>query len=461
MIKEQLSTALIWLLPCMPIAAQTTETSSESATTPNILRNGIFNHIDFAVTGGTSGFGFEFATPVTEWTRLRAGGVFRPLKHETAKFGIEVAENLDPSMNSQRFNKLADMMQTFNGYRPKSVVEMEGDLSMNNFKFLVDVFPFKNNRHWYVTVGFYYGNGTLIEAKNKAESMNTLTAIATYNNMYKRVLENKSPIDMSSMGINLDELEISQIQEYKNKLRKWGSRHNDEKGNAIIETEVVKYEYDHAISGQHYDDGEIILKKGTFAEHGISIPIGRYAHDVIAQEDIYYDYTEKLYQELNTGDINPYHQNLSIDINADEYHYQKDANGRYIKKGEIRYKKGEVIHREGEEFRMIPDADNIVKATARASKFKPYIGIGYETSINKDKRFNVGVDAGIMFWGNHPSVDVHTPIGINADGETIYMTYDISRDITNLKGNVKDYVNAVKQFPVFPEISARISYRLW
>ncbi len=148
-------------------------------------------------------------------------------------------------------------------------------------------------------------------------------------------------------------------------------------------------------------------------------------------------------------------------MNADEYHYQKDDNGRYIKKGEIRYKKGEVIHHEGDEFRMIPDADNIVKATARASKFKPYIGIGYETSINKDKRFHVGIDAGIMFWGNHPSVDVRTPIGINADGETIYMTYDISRDITNLKGNVKDYVDAVKQFPVFPEISARISYRLW
>lgn len=461
MTKKIITTALIGFGVCTLATAQSNNASSENTAASRVLRNGIFNHIDFAVTAGTSGFGFEFATPVTDWVRLRAGGVFRPLEHHTATFGMEVAEGLSTEMNNSRFNKLANMMETFTGYTPKSRVEMEGDLSMNNFKFLVDVFPFKNNRHWHVTVGFYYGNGTLIEAKNTAESMNTLTAIATYNNMYKRVLENKSPMDLSSMGIDLDGLEITQIQEYKEKLRKWGSLNNDEKGNAIIETEVIRYEYDHAIDGTHYTDGEIILQKGSFAEYGISIPIGTYAQDVIAQEDVYYDYTEKLYQELNAENINPYHQNLSIDVNADEYHYQKDANGRYIKKGSIRYKKGEVIHQQGDEFRMIPDADNIVKATAKASKFKPYIGIGYETAINKDKRFHVGIDAGIMFWGNHPSVDVRTPIGVNADGETIYMTYDLTRDITNLKGNVKNYVDDIKQFPIFPEISARFSYRLW
>ena len=148
-------------------------------------------------------------------------------------------------------------------------------------------------------------------------------------------------------------------------------------------------------------------------------------------------------------------------MEADEYHYQKDANGRYIKKGEIRYRKGEVMHKAGETFRMIPDENNTVSVSANAAKFKPYIGIGYEFSINNDKRFNVGVDAGIMFWGNHPSVDVSTPIGVNAQGETIYMTYDMTRDLTDLPGSVDHYVSSVKQFPVFPELSFRLSYRLW
>ncbi|MDO4931845.1 MAG: hypothetical protein Q4E63_04225 [Prevotellaceae bacterium] len=457
---KRIALALMALSACTVTMAQTDHAKPADTVKPKILQNGVFNHIDFAVTAGISGFGFEFASPVTDWVRVRTGGVFRPLEHHTAVFGMEVAEGLNTATNSSRFNKLANMMETFTGYKPKSHVKMEGDLGMNNFKFLIDVFPFKNNRHWHFTAGFYYGNGTLIEAKNTAESMNTLTAVATYNTMYRRVLENKSPLDLSSLGVNLDELEIEQIQEYKEKLRKWGSRENDSKGNAIITEEVVTYEYDHAISGER-GTGTVTLKRGSFSEYGISIPIGKYAHDVIAQEDVYYDYSEKLYQELNAENINPYHTNLSIDTEADEYHYQKDANGRYIKKGSIRYRKGEVIRKAGEEFRMVPDADNIVKASARASKFKPYIGIGYEMGINNDRRFNVGVDAGIMFWGNHPSVDVHTPIGVNADGETIYMTYDLSRDINGLKGSVEDYVNSIKQFPIFPEISLRLSYRLW
>lgn len=426
-----------------------------------LFRNGIFNHIDFAVSGGTSGIGFEFAAPVTDMFRVRAGGVFMPILHYDASFGMEVAEGLSDGANNDRFDKLSSMMETFTGYKPQKQVQMAGSLSMNNFKFLVDIFPFKNNKHWHATVGFYYGNSTLIDAKNTAESMNTLTAVATYNTMYRRTLANKSPLDLSPMGIDLDNSQIVQVQEYKDKLRRWGLIEGTE-DNIIIE-----YEYD-LYEGGHHTDGKIELPTGQFSEYGISIPAGKYAHDVIAQEDIYYDYTEKLYRELKEGDMNPLHQNIShlhqnvpIDFNADEYHYQKDANGRYIKEGEIRYKKGEVMHRAGETFRMVPDENNTVSVSANAAKFKPYIGIGYEFSINKDRRFNVGVDAGVMFWGNHPSVDVQTPIGVNAQGETIYMTYDLTRDVTGLPSSIDNYVSSVKRLPVFPELSLRLSYRLW
>ena len=419
-----------------------------------LFRNGIFNHIDFAVSGGTSGIGFEFAAPVTDMFRVRVGGVFMPQIHYDATFGMEVAEGLSDKDNNDRFDKLSSMMETFTGYKPQKQVQMAGSLTMNNFKFLVDIFPFKNNKHWHATVGFYYGNSTLIDAKNTAESMNTLTAVATYNTMYRRTLANKSPLDLSSMGIDLDNSEITQVQEYKDKLRKWGMK-------GKTEEYTVRYEYDNLLDGQHYTDGEIVLETGQFSEYGISIPVGKYTHDVIAQEDIYYDHTEKLYRELNEGNMNPLHENVSIDINADEYHYQKDANGRYIKEGEIRYKKGEVMHRAGETFRMVPDENNTVSVSANAAKFKPYIGIGYEFSINKDRRFNVGVDAGVMFWGNHPSVDVQTPIGVNAQGETIYMTYDLTRDVTGLPSSIDNYVSSVKRFPVFPELSLRLSYRLW
>ena len=119
------------------------------------------------------------------------------------------------------------------------------------------------------------------------------------------------------------------------------------------------------------------------------------------------------------------------------------------------------MHREGETFRMVHDENNTVSVSANAAKFKPYIGIGYEFPINKDRRFNVGVDAGVMFWGNHPSVDVQTPVGVNAQGETIYMTYDLTRDVTGLPNSIDNYVSSVKRLPVFPEFSLRLSYRLW
>ena len=104
---------------------------------------------------------------------------------------------------------------------------------------------------------------------------------------------------------------------------------------------------------------------------------------------------------------------------------------------------------------------NTISATARVKKFKPYIGAGYTTAITKDKRTNVSIDAGVMFWGGKPSVDISTPVGVDADGNTIYCTVDLANDMTNLPAKVEKYVNSVKKYTVFPEISLRISQRLW
>lgn len=440
--------------------AQTTPTAIES----EINRDGWFNHLDFAVTAGTLGFGFDVSSPMTKWARLRVGAEFRPLKHYNPTFGMEVAENLSKQISSDRFDKLATMMSEFTGYKPANKIKMEGDLGINQFKFLVDIFPFKNNRHWHFTAGFYYGSSnTLIEAKNTAESMNTLTAVTIYNTMYRRALANKNPISTSSLdasGIKMDS--------YIDKLRRWGSNSNDANGNATITSKKVDYSYEYEDNGHIYTaSSSFEVKQGSFSDYGISIPLGKYKHDVIATEDIYYDYSEKLYVEGPTSaDVSEF-MNMRdangnpIDVSSDEYHYQKDANGRYIKEGSIRYKKGEVIHKEGDDFRMVPDEENIVKATAKARKFKPYIGFGYETTLSKDDRLSIAVDAGIMFWGGHPSIDVRTPVGVNAEGETIYMTYDLSRDITGMPSSVNSYVNTIKKYSVLPQANLRIAYRIF
>lgn len=427
-----------------------------SAQKHDLTKNGLFNHIDIGLTGGTCGFGFDISAPVTEWARVRAGAEFRPEKEYQANFGLEVARGLPLDINSERFTKLSKMMSGFTGYWPQAIVYMEGDLGMNNARFLVDIYPFKNNRHWYATVGFYYGTSTLIEAKNTPESMNTLTAVAIYNNMYKKALGKQNPIDFAAFGIQ----NPPEMTAYIEKLRNWGSMLNDENDKPILTEEKVQYEYDiNGPFGPEHHKGEATLKSGKFSEYGISIPIGKFAHDIIAPEDIYYDYSEKLVQEL--PEMSASMQNLSINPNDDRYHYAKDSNGRYIKKGEIRYKKGEVMHKKGDDFYIVPDAENILRATAVANKFKPYIGIGYETHIFHDKRAKVGVDAGIMLWGGHPTVDVRTPSGVDAQGQKVYTTYDLTRDIYGMHQSLEDYCRAVKRYPVVPQISARFSYRLW
>jgi hypothetical protein len=97
---------------------------------------------------------------------------------------------------------------------------------------------------------------------------------------------------------------------------------------------------------------------------------------------------------------------------------------------------------------MLPGEDNLVKATVKVNKFKPYLGFGYGGPITKDKRTSISFDAGILFWGGTPSIITH-------DGT------DLINDIENLNGKVKDYVNTIKGFKVYPEISIRITQRLF
>lgn len=423
-------------------------------------KDGWFNNLELGITGGTSGIGFDLGTPMTEWTRLRVGGVFRPLKNYRAKFGMEVSEGLSKELSASRFQELSDKVHQMTGIRPYDHVWMEGDLSMNNFKMLVDVFPFKNNKHWHFTVGFYYGNHQLIEAKNSAESMNTLITIGMFNNMYKRALANRNPVDISDIPVTMDS--------YIRMLRKWGSTSNDANGNPKIKTEKYTYNYEYEDYGSMVPaTGQFEVQRGSFSENALTLPIGYYAHDVVAQEDVYYNYSEKLYKEGPSAEDIAGQFNITdmdgnpMDPSSDEFHYVKDANGRYIKEGNIRYKKGEVMHQEGETFRMVADEENIVKAQAKVNKFKPYVGVGYEMALPKDSRIHVAVDAGVMFWGGHPSVDIRTPIGVNANGETIYMSYDLSRDVQDLRGSLRSYVKSVKKYPVFPEVSLRVSYKIF
>ena len=150
----------------------------------------IFQHLDVSVIVGTAGIGIDLATPVTEWAQLRLGYEFMPRFTKRMSFEMTIngqpARSYDEDGNRQetRFDKLKEFMYSFTGYDIEDHVDMIGKPTLNNFKFLVDVFPFKNNKHWHFTAGFYWGSSKFAEAVNSTEAMVSLVSAGIYNKMY-------------------------------------------------------------------------------------------------------------------------------------------------------------------------------------------------------------------------------------------------------------------------------------
>lgn len=107
-----------------------------------------------------------------------------------------------------------------------------------------------------------------------------------------------------------------------------------------------------------------------------------------------------------------------------------------------------VDHEKGDAYMMTPNNDNTVFADAFVSKFRPYFGVGYEGSISKDKRWNLGFDAGIMFWGGTPKLLDHSGV-------------DLMHDVENVRGQVGDYIELARHVKAFPVLEIKIARRLF
>lgn len=376
--KKKLFTAIVALTTFASLSAQ----ESGNTTDKNIL-----NHLDFSLSAGTTGIGFDFSMPIGDMVKVRMGADFMPKFTKKMNFGVEVGEddpNLSPeenaAMKNDRFKKLADMLESFTGMKVNNSIDMLGEPSLNTFKLLVDVFPFRD-KHWHITGGFYIGGSKVARAYNTTEDMTSLMSVTMYNGMYKRAVAEEPLISYGDFGVYLPPAITDAIRSY-----------------------------------------------GTMA-----IGMGTLDHDIVATEDIYWDYSE-------TDPIT----------------------GIYIhEKGDLRCAKGDILYHEGDLYRMTPDEDNMVKATAKANAFRPYLGFGYGGKLSKDGRTNISFDAGLMFWGGSPSLMVKTFEGIGKDGNNVYSEVDMCRDLRNISGKVGDTVDLIKSVKVYPVISLRLTQRLF
>ena len=176
--------------------------------------NKVFQNLDLSVTAGTTGIGIDVASKIGDNVQLRAGYEFMPRFKKSIYFPVEVGGQPAVAYDEQgnrvetTFDRLSKMLTELTGYKVQDEVEMVGKPTINNFKFLVDVFPFKN-KHWHVTAGFYWGPSQFAYAENSTSAMTSLLAVSMYNQIYEKCVKDEPIISIEgddteeNPGINI------------------------------------------------------------------------------------------------------------------------------------------------------------------------------------------------------------------------------------------------------------------
>ena len=158
-------------------------------------KSGVFRNLDLSVTAGTTGIGIDVASKLGDYVQLRAGYEFMPRFQMSVYFPVEVggqpAKAYDANGNriESTFDRLSKMLKEMTGFQVDDEIEMVGKPTLNNLKFMVDVFPFKNNKHWHFTAGFYWGPSKFAEAENSTKAMTSLLAVSMYNQIYEKCVK--------------------------------------------------------------------------------------------------------------------------------------------------------------------------------------------------------------------------------------------------------------------------------
>lgn len=149
-------------------------------------KKNLFNHLDVSATIGSTGLGFDVAMPVGKYVQIRTGAAFFPHIKLKMTYGLEMTGDNTVTEGTTSFEKAAKILKETTGRDVKNEVSMLAMPKYNNFKFLVDVFPFKN-KHWHITAGFYIGNTNFATAYNRTEDMTNLLSVNLYNRLIDKL----------------------------------------------------------------------------------------------------------------------------------------------------------------------------------------------------------------------------------------------------------------------------------
>ena len=402
---------ILLLALSMPVALL----AQDKMTFPKRLaQKNILNHMDIGVNVGTVGIGIDLAVPVTNYVRIRAGYNYMPRVTINSDFSVKTQsgegvsdflkkfanatsqqeliakiekklEDYQIDISDPKYSKTKALFDYYNSMTPAELPRevlttlqkvfdyyygtTSAELSqlsakdevtaglrpnLHQFKLLVDVMPFKNNKHWTFTAGIFVGPTVVGDACNKEKETISLKTISAYNELYLLSCRGELP------------------------------------------------------NGNHIT---------TLENSGVA--------------------------GFNLGN----------------------------------FKDGDMAF-------MVPDANDEARAEMEVNKVRPYVGIGYNTYLSRNKRWKLNVDAGVLFIGK-PHIYVNNVYKIdNSNINRDEWKWDIVRfdeekeefitdkplqkvdlttdlDTSSIPGKVGSMTRFISKFKVYPNISVGVSYRLF
>lgn len=154
-----------------------------------------FGHLDLSLSLGTSGIGIDLAMPVCEFAQVRVGYELMPhfKRHISADVMIGNEKSIQYDENRNRietnYDRVRELIYEKYGYDMMPTIDMTSRITMNNFKFLVDIFPLSDNKKLHATIGFYWGPSQFAKVESDGSSTATLQAVSAYNKLYKAAVE--------------------------------------------------------------------------------------------------------------------------------------------------------------------------------------------------------------------------------------------------------------------------------
>lgn len=146
------------------------------------VKRTLFNHADLGVTLGTTGLGVDFAMPIGDMVKVRTGFSYMPKFNVPLKFNLMSYSN--GVVTDGNFAKAQELLKGMTGFDVSQEVKVDAKPNIFTWKLLVDVYPFRNNKHWHFTAGFYLGNKKIGTAVNGLEQAPTLVGVGMYNSFY-------------------------------------------------------------------------------------------------------------------------------------------------------------------------------------------------------------------------------------------------------------------------------------